>query len=44
MGKPAGDRVPLCEKKTPTGEAGAFAGTSDGENSIVQEISNSITQ
>ena len=26
-----GDRAPLCEKKTPAGEAGAFAGTSEGE-------------
>jgi hypothetical protein len=34
----------LCEKKTPAGEAGAFAGTSEGKNSIVQEISNSITE
>jgi hypothetical protein len=40
-----GRRLPLSEKRKPRrGEAGAFGRTSKGENSIVQEIFNSITQ
>jgi hypothetical protein len=34
----------FAKRKPRRGEAGAFAGTSEGENPIVQAISNSIAQ
>ena len=43
-GGACGVRAPLCEKKTPAGGGRGFRGDERGENSIVQEISNSITQ
>ena len=44
-GEPAATERPLCEKKTPAGGGRGFRGDErGGKNSIVQEISNSITQ
>jgi hypothetical protein len=44
-GEPCGVRAPLCNEKTPAGGGRGFrAGRAREKNSIVQEISNSITQ
>jgi hypothetical protein len=44
LGGACGVRAPLCEEKTPAGRPGLSCGRAREKNSIVREISNSITQ